>query len=37
MQSILKKVIWACLLVVPFVALYVASGHSFDIINWGTS
>lgn len=26
MQSILKKVIWACLLIVPFIGLYVASG-----------
>lgn len=37
MQSILKKVIWVCLAIVPFIALYVASGHSLDIINWGTS
>lgn len=26
MQSILKKVIWACLLIVPFIGIYVASG-----------
>jgi O-antigen ligase len=37
MQSLLKKVIWACLLIVPFVVLYVASGNALDIINWGTS
>lgn len=37
MQSILRKVIWFCLLAVPFAALYVASGHSLDIINRGTS
>lgn len=37
MQSIIKKIVWACLLVVPFVALYVASGHTLDIIDWGTS
>ena len=37
MQSILKKVIWTCLAIVPFLGLYVASGHSLDIINWGTS
>lgn len=37
MQSIVKKIIWACLIIIPFVALYVASGHSLDIINWGTA
>ncbi len=37
MHSILKKVIWACLIVIPFLALYVASGHSLDIPNLGTS
>jgi O-antigen ligase len=37
MQSILKKVVWACLLIIPFLALYVASGHSLDFPNWGTS
>lgn len=37
MQSILKKVVWGCLLIIPFVALYVASGHSLDLLNRGTS
>lgn len=37
MQSILKKVVWGCLLVIPFIALYVASGHSLDLFNRGTS
>lgn len=37
MQSILKKVIWACLLIIPFLALYVASGHSLDFVNYGSS
>lgn len=37
MQSILKKVVWGCLLLIPFVALYVASGNSLDILNRGTS
>lgn len=39
MQSILKKVVWACLLIIPFVALYVASGstNALDIINRGSS
>ncbi len=37
MQNILKKVVWACLLIIPFIALYVASGHVLDIVNRGTS
>ncbi|MEN9337871.1 MAG: hypothetical protein RIQ41_185 [Candidatus Parcubacteria bacterium] len=37
MQSILKQVIWVCLVTIPFVALYVATGHRLDIPNWGTS
>ncbi len=37
MQSILKKVVWACLLIIPFIALYVASGHTLDLPNLGTS
>jgi O-antigen ligase len=37
MQSFLKKLTWACLLIIPFLALYVASGHSLDLINLGTS
>ncbi len=28
---------WVCLIIVPFIALYVASGHSLDILNYGTS
>lgn len=37
MQDLLKKVIWGCLLLVPFIALYVATGHTLDFINWGTA
>lgn len=37
MQSILKKVVWGCLIIVPFIALYVASGHTLDVLNFGTS
>lgn len=37
MQDVLRKVIWVCLLIIPFVALYVASGHALDVWNWGTS
>lgn len=34
MQSFLKKVVWGCLLVIPFVALYIASGHALDVFSW---
>ena len=37
MQSILKKVVWGCLLIIPFIALYVASGSGLDLLNRGTS
>lgn len=37
MYDIVKKVVWACLLIVPFIALYVASGHTLDLINLGSS
>lgn len=37
MQSLLKKIVWACLLIIPFIALYVASGNGLDLINWGSS
>ncbi|MEI6811075.1 MAG: O-antigen ligase family protein, partial [Candidatus Nomurabacteria bacterium] len=37
MQSIIKKVVWFCLALIPFIALYVADGGTFDPINWGTS
>lgn len=37
MQTVLKKIVWGCLLVVPFLALYVSDGRGIDIINWGTS
>jgi O-antigen ligase len=37
MQNILKKIVWVCLLIIPFVALYVASGHALDLPNLGTS
>lgn len=36
MQSIIKKVVWISLCVVPFIALYVADGKGVDFLNWGT-
>lgn len=37
MQSLLKKLVWACILIIPFVALYVASGNGLDLINLRSS
>lgn len=34
MQSLIKKIVWACLAVIPFIALYVADGGTFDVLNW---
>lgn len=36
MQSYIKKIVWACLLVVPFIALHVANGGPFDVVSWFT-
>ncbi|MCX6757199.1 MAG: O-antigen ligase family protein [Candidatus Nomurabacteria bacterium] len=36
MQNFIKKVVWFCLALIPFIALYVADGGTFDPINWGT-
>ena len=35
MQSIIKKIVLACLVVVPFIALHVADGGILDILSWG--
>lgn len=35
MQSILKKIVWACLIIIPFLALYVADGGALDILASG--
>lgn len=35
MQSIIKKIVWGCLLVVPFIAFHVADGGFFDVLSWG--
>lgn len=37
MQNIIKRVVWFCLVLIPFIALYVADGGTFDLINKGTS
>ena len=34
MQNVIKKVVWACLAVIPFIVLYVADGGTFDIFGW---
>ncbi len=36
MQSYIKKVVWACLLIIPFIVLHVASAGFFDVISWFT-
>ncbi len=36
MQSYIKKIVWACLLCVPFIVLHVANGGPLDIISWFT-
>lgn len=35
MQSIIKKIVLGCLLIVPFVALHVADGGFFDVLSIG--
>lgn len=34
MQSFIKKVVWICLAIVPFIALHVADGGTFDVLHW---
>lgn len=36
MQSYIKKIVWACLLVVPFLALHIANGQALDVLGWFT-
>lgn len=36
MQNIIKKVVWACLILIPFIVLHVADGGKFDVISWFT-
>lgn len=35
MQSFIKKIVLACLVLVPFVALHVADSGVFDVLSWG--
>lgn len=37
MQSIIKKIVWVCLAIIPFVVLHVADGTVTDILSWGSS
>lgn len=34
MQSIIKKIVIGCLLIVPFIALHVADGGTFDVLSY---
>jgi O-antigen ligase len=36
MQNIIKRIVWVALAIIPFLALYVADGGTFDLINSGT-
>ncbi len=35
MQSFIKKAVWLCLALVPFVVLHVADSGLFDVLSWG--
>ena len=37
MQKVLKNIVWGCLIIIPFLALYIASGDGLDIFHAGTS
>jgi len=34
MQSIIKKIVLACLFIIPFVAIHVADAGMFDVLSW---
>lgn len=34
MQSFIKKAVWLCLAIIPFIALHVADAGTFDVISW---
>jgi O-antigen ligase/tetratricopeptide (TPR) repeat protein len=34
MQNFIKKIVWVCLLIIPFVALHVADAGLFDVTSW---
>lgn len=35
MQSFIRKAVWVCLAIIPFVALHIADGGLFDVLSWG--
>ncbi len=37
MQNIIKKIVLVCLVIIPFLALYVADGGTFDVLAHGTA
>ena len=36
MQNLIKKVVWVCLAIIPFIVLHVADGGRLDVISWFT-
>lgn len=34
MQKIVRSIVWGCLAIIPFIALYIADGSSLDVISW---
>ena len=34
MQSVIKKIVWVCLAIIPFIALHVADAGTFDVLGW---
>jgi hypothetical protein len=34
MQNVIKKIVWVCLAIIPFVALHVADAGLFDVLSW---
>ena len=36
MQNFIKKAVWVCLAIIPFLALHIADGGRFDVISWLT-
>ncbi len=34
MQNFIKKAVWLCLAIVPFIVLHVADGGLFDVLSW---
>jgi O-antigen ligase len=36
MQNIIKKIVWVCIAIIPFLALHVADGGRLDVLGWFT-